>query len=266
MRKLILKIAILVIISTGLILNVYANDIDGETMEEKYIAIIIDDFGNGTKDTQAMIDLDIPYTAAIMPNREFSVSEMNKLHALGKGIIVHMPMEPEKGNSSWLGKGAITVGLKKEDIRENVLLAFEQLEYATGLNNHMGSKITKDEEILQEIISIVKEKDMIMIDSLTTRGSKVKEICERLDANFLERDIFLDAEGSHNLDFVEKRMLKAGEIAKEKGYAVAIGHVGKAGGLNTVKGISNIAPKLEEEGIRFVTVKELFDILKEKEK
>lgn len=241
---------------------IYANEIE---TEEYYIAIIIDDFGNGSKDTKAMIDLDVPYTAAIMPNLEYSLKEMEELKEAGKGIIVHMPMEPEKGKASWLGKGAITSELNKEEVRERVTLALEQLSYADGLNNHMGSKITKNGEILEEVITIIKEKDLIMVDSVTTKGSKMEEICEKLEVKFLKRDVFLDAEGSHNLNFVEKRMLKAGEIAKEKGYAVAIGHVGKAGGLDTVNGIANMAPKLEAEGIRFVTVAELYQILSEKD-
>lgn len=242
-------------------LNAYANEDLENHIQEKYIAIVIDDFGNGTKDTMAMIDLSIPFTAAVMPNLEFSVEEMEKLRAAGKDVIVHMPMEPEKGNASWLGKGAITVSLTDEEIRQNVMLAFDQLEHAVGLNNHMGSKITKNAEIMKEIISVVKEKDLIMLDSVTTDKSKIEEICKDSDVKFLKRDVFLDAEGKHDVSFVEKRMLETSKIAKEKGYAIAIGHVGNAGGLDTVKGITNMVPKLEAEGIKFVTISELYDIL-----
>jgi len=242
--------------------TIYANTTENDD-KTVYIAIVIDDFGNGTKDTEAMINLDVPFTGAIMPNLEHSISEMEKLHAAGKGIIVHMPMEPEKGNKSWLGKGAITVGLSNEEIQNNVILALEQIEHAEGLNNHMGSKITKNPEIMEEIISVVKDKDLIMLDSLTTDKSKVEEICQKLDVKFLKRDVFLDAEGKHDVAFVQKRLLEASEIAKEKGYAIAIGHVGNAGGLDTVTAIANLAPTLEAEGIKFVTLRELYDVLKD---
>lgn len=257
MRKLIRLIFAYIFLTTS---TVYANTIENDDTTV-YIAIVIDDFGNGTKDTESMINLDVPFTAAIMPNLEYSVAEMEKLHAAGKGIIVHMPMEPEKGNKSWLGKGAITVGLTSEEIRNNVILALEQIEYAEGLNNHMGSKITKDPKIMEDIISVVKDKDLIMLDSLTTDKSKVEEICKNLDVKFLQRDIFLDAEGKHDVAFVQKRLLDTFEVAKEKGYAIAIGHVGNAGGVDTVTAISNFAPTLEAQGAKFVTLKELYDIL-----
>ena len=39
--------------------------------------------------------------------------------------------------------------------------------------------------------------------------------------------------------------------------AVAIGHVGPEGGVLTAQVLAEMAPELEKEGIRFVTVSEL---------
>lgn len=71
----------------------------------------------------------------------------------------------------------------------------------------------------------------------------------------MERDVFLDSTTEKSV--VEERLREAADIAKTKGSAVAIGHVGPEGGVLTAKVLAEMAPELEKEGIRFVTVSEL---------
>ena len=71
----------------------------------------------------------------------------------------------------------------------------------------------------------------------------------------MERDVFLDSTMEKSV--VEERLREAAEIAKAKGSAVAIGHVGPEGGVLTAQVLAEMAPELEKEGIRFVTVSEL---------
>ena len=49
----------------------------------------------------------------------------------------------------------------------------------------------------------------------------------------------------------------AAEIAKKNGYAVAIGHVGPAGGITTAEAIKRAVPEIEKMGVKLVTVSEL---------
>lgn len=51
--------------------------------------------------------------------------------------------------------------------------------------------------------------------------------------------------------------MRAAEIAKQKGTAVAIGHVGAEGGIVTATALNNLYKQLENEGIKFVTLEEI---------
>ena len=72
---------------------------------------------------------------------------------------------------------------------------------------------------------------------------------------FLARDIFLDS--TDDVNVVKANLRKAAEVALEKGYALAIGHVGPEGGMVTVQAIRELIPELEAAGVTFVTVSQL---------
>ena len=234
----------------------------GEEQENQvyYVAIIIDDFGNATKDVEAMIALDIPFTGAIIPGQPNSSEHMEKLIAAGKGVIVHLPMEAKGNNKSWNTPMAISSGLSSDEISERTQAAIKDLPLATGLNNHMGSIATANKGLMEKVISIVNDHNLIMIDSVTTNKSTIDEVCKDLGLNYFTRDVFLDDKGK-SVEFVQKRMNEVLEVAKEQGYAVAIGHVGPSGGMNTVRGIESMVGAFEREGVRFVTIDELHGVL-----
>ena len=79
--------------------------------------------------------------------------------------------------------------------------------------------------------------------------------CRGKGRSLLERDVFLDSTDS--VEVVKEHLRKAGEVALEKGSAIAIGHVGPEGGKITAQAIKEVAPELERAGITFVTVSEL---------
>ena len=78
-----------------------------EAQSLKKAAIVIDDFGNQMSGTEEMMELPVPFTAAIMPFLPTTKQDAELAHSHGKDVIVHMPMEPVKGKKSWLGPGAL---------------------------------------------------------------------------------------------------------------------------------------------------------------
>lgn len=232
--------------------NVYGEE---EKKENRKIAIVIDDFGYEGQGTNDMLDLKIPITAAIIPFTEHASYEAKLAAAKGKEVIIHMPMEPDKGKASWLGKKPLMIGLSSEEVDKRVREAMEEIPEAKGMNNHMGSKVMRDDKILTPAFKVLKEKEMFFLDSKTTMNSKGQSVCKELGVPYYGRDIFLDHVQSQQN--VENQMEKAASIAKEKGYAIVIGHVGAQGGNITVNGIKNKIHKLENEGIEFVFLSQL---------
>jgi len=76
---------------------------------------------------------------------------------------------------------------------------------------------------------------------------------------FFKRDVFLD--NSKIKKDIEEQLRELGDIALKKGYAIGIGHVGPEGGTVTAEAIKSVYPELVKNGIRFVCVSELKNII-----
>ncbi|GAE30796.1 divergent polysaccharide deacetylase family protein [Halalkalibacter hemicellulosilyticus] len=222
---------------------------------EHQVAIIIDDFGGHVKGVKSFLRGDIPITVAIMPFLEHSTEQAELAHSVGLEVMIHLPMEPKKGKASWLGENAITSDLSKKEIRKRVTEAIDNVPYAKGLNNHMGSKIVENEQIMRTILEVVKEHDLYIIDSGTSSKSHIPTLAEEMNIPYASRDLFLDdTHSSHN--HVSNQMMKLLAIAQKKKTAIAIGHVGIEGD-ETYKGISDCLPLFNEKEINIVPTSHL---------
>ena len=227
--------------------------VSGEKKGE--LAILIDDFGYCGEGTAEMLALPIPFTAAVMPFSSCTASDGEQVRQAGKELFIHMPMESLTGKKEWVGEKGVFRDMSEEEIRQRVEEAFSVLPDAVGLNNHMGSAIMEDQKSLSAVMDVLKEKNALFVDSMTTAKSLGKSLAAEKGVPFLGRDVFLDSTDS--LEQVKANLRKAAEVALEKGEAVAIGHVGPEGGKVTAQAIQELIPELEQAGIVFVTVSEL---------
>lgn len=260
-KKRILFILLCVFITGMLMKQAYElnNSIVSTSSQAKaYVAIVIDDFGYNGAGTDEMLALDIPFTAAVMPFLEASSIDADKAHNANKDVIIHMSMDSYTGKKAWLGPRTITTELSDEAVVQMFDEALEELKWAVGMNNHMGSKITEDNRIMKDILNIVSQKDLVFVDSMTTSNSVSGKIAQEIGATVFQRDVFLDS--TQDQSKIEKNLLELGEKALKKGYAVGIGHVGPEGGKVTAAAIKKIAPELQKKGIEFVKISQLKEI------
>ncbi|MCC5910139.1 MAG: divergent polysaccharide deacetylase family protein [Clostridiaceae bacterium] len=222
------------------------------------VAIIIDDFGNSGDGTKEMLAIPRPLTCAVIPFLPYTKEDATLAHEGGHEVIIHVPMEPHVGNPKWLGEKGITTMLSTEEIKNIIREAIEEVPYAVGINNHMGSKVTEDKRIISAIIEILKEKNMYIVDSKTSTNSIVRQTAEEYKIPILERNVFLDNE--KNVESIKKQIKILGELAIKHGTAIAIGHVGPEGGKVTAEAIKEMIPILEEMGVEIVPASKLFDI------
>ena len=232
--------------------------------ERTYMVIVIDDFGEGGKGTKDMLELDIPITAAIMPFGETAVKDAKMAEENGKEIIIHMPMEPEVGRASWLGKTPITANLSDEEVKKRTENAMTILANAKGMNNQNGSRIMQNEKIVGVVFQCLKDKEMFFLDSKTTQNSVADKVASEKGIELYSRDVFLDHVSTEAN--VEKSMEEAIKVSKKKGYSIVIGHVGAQGGDITVRGIKNKLSRLKEENIEVITMSQLREKFKDANK
>lgn len=227
--------------------------VSGEKRGE--LAILIDDFGYCGEGTEEMLDLPIPFTAAVMPFSKCSEADAEAVRQAGKEIFIHMPMESLTGKKEWVGDKGVFRNMTDAEIKARTEEAFAILPDAAGMNNHMGSAIMEDERSLSAVMEVLQEKNVLFVDSVTTAKSLGRKIAGEKGVPFQARDVFLDSTDS--VEVVKANLRKAAEVALEKGYALAIGHVGPEGGKITAEAIRALAPELEAAGITFVTVSDL---------
>lgn len=217
-------------------------------------AIVIDDFGINNPGTNEMLALNIPFTAAVMPNMMFSQEEAELIHQKGYEIILHMPMEAKKANPEWLGPGALLTRLGPSQAKERLIQGLQTVPYAIGISNHMGSKGTEDPNLVQAIIEVAKERDLLILDSKTSEKSILAKEAHQAQIASGMRDIFLD--NANDLGSIKKQLKALIQKAKTSGKAIGIGHVGPQG-PNTARAIREMLPEFEAQGIQLVPLSEL---------
>ncbi len=232
----------------------YIKSIETISVQKPKVAIVIDDFGNNSSGTDEMLALPIKFTGAVMPYMPYSTQEMNRLMESGKEVILHQPMEAHTGKKSWLGETPILASMSAAEAKEVFSKNADQINKAVGFNNHMGSLITEDKEKMTEILKAAKERNWFYIDSVTTAKSAAYETAIELGIPAIKRDVFLDSTNDKNK--IKENLIKAIDIAKKKGSALAIGHVGAEGGKITAEAISEVITEKGNE-VDFVYASEL---------
>jgi polysaccharide deacetylase 2 family uncharacterized protein YibQ len=234
---------------TDLIVDDLASS-EGETNLSPKAAFIIDDLGYETEVAKKMMELEFPVALSILPflqHSEFTAEEGRKNN---QEIMLHLPMEPNNSDAD-PGPGAIKSSMSEEEIRQAVRECILDFPYAIGVNNHMGSKITEDREIMEIVLEEIKEYNLFFIDSVTTKNSIAYEVSREMEIKSAVRSVFLDNE--NDMEYIKGQMLEVQETALREGEVIAIGH----DRINTFYVLKRMVPELIKAGIEIVPVSEL---------
>ena len=204
------------------------------------VAIIIDDIGYRQSDSAALT-LPGAITFAILPHTPYGKTLALQAHRKKNDVILHIPMEAENGKK--LGPGALTVAMNEASIRHELARAFAEIPFAIGMNNHMGSKLTKLYSPMMWTMRFLKERDLIFVDSVTTSKTKAERVALQLGVPTAHRQIFLDNELSSN--YIEQQFMELIERAQQDQSVVAIAHPHP----ETVKNLTRLIPLLAKHNI-----------------
>ena len=108
--------------------------------------------------------MDIPLTAAVIPHEIASQRHLEQAKSAGFDVLVHLPMEP--GNAQLVTSGMITVDMETAEVSTLTREALRGLPGVVGVNNHMGSKATEDERVVQAVLEVMAEEGLLFLDSL----------------------------------------------------------------------------------------------------
>ncbi|MGA2401052.1 MAG: divergent polysaccharide deacetylase family protein [Syntrophobacteraceae bacterium] len=216
------------------------------------VSIVIDDFGPDLGVAKQFASLPFPVTMSVLPHQAHSREIAELAHRKGREVILHLPMEPLDSREN-PGRGALLLSMSGDEIRRNISAALDTSPYFDGVNNHMGSRMTRDVQIMKTVLLELKGRDLFFLDSMTTNESKGWKVAMELKMPTLKRDVFLDDNPS--ADAVRSQISRLVKIAKVRGTALAIGHPHEA----TLKALQEVAGHFREEGIEVVAARDLMN-------
>ncbi|MBQ4132761.1 MAG: divergent polysaccharide deacetylase family protein [Desulfovibrionaceae bacterium] len=190
--------------------------------QDAVLAIVIDDVGESLAAARTLAALDYPVTFAIWPRAANARKCAEIAHGRGLEILIHQPMEPMEYPKVKPGPGAVYTSMERSEIIAQVRDNIPLVPYAAGLNNHMGSKLTRNRQGVEAVLAALHGRNLFVLDSLTHGGSIFYETARSRGFPCQRRDIFLDVNPEKNA--VLHQLHKSERLALTQGYAIAIGH------------------------------------------
>ncbi len=186
------------------------------------VSIIIDDIGDRYKDGLRAVSLPAPYTYSFLPNTPFAKRLAKQAHKMNKEVMLHLPMQATNGKK--LGPNGLTNDMTRAEFDKTLQNAYRSIPYVAGINNHMGSLLSTDKEIMRWLMSFVinQKNELYFIDSRTSASSVIVDVAKEKNIKVLSRDAFLDHDTS--VESITKQINYLIKIAKKNGSAIGIAH------------------------------------------
>lgn len=211
-----------------------------------WVAIVIDDLGLDRARTARAASLPGPLTLAFLSYAGDVGEQAGAARQAGHEIMLHMPMEPEGREDP--GPGALFVRLPDADIRARVAASLDRLPMAVGLNNHMGSRYTRDARAMRPVLEEIAARGLLFVDSRTSGGSIAADLAAQMGIASAGRDVFLDNE--RDAHYVRRQLAELERTANRRGNAIAIGHPHEA----TLEALAAWIPTMNSRGLQLVPV------------
>ena len=134
--------------------------------------------------------------------------------------MIHLPMQAKHFDSPEIG--TLTVNESFESMLEKIKKIRKDFPRAKYTNNHTGSRFTSDYDAMDKAYRALIEQGFIFVDSKTIAQTAVARAAKKYNQPYISRDIFLVDDTSAAA--VRRELVAAVNLAKKRGYAIAIGH------------------------------------------
>ncbi|MFC1491649.1 divergent polysaccharide deacetylase family protein [Nitrospinota bacterium] len=212
---------------------------------------MIDDVGQDLQAAREVLSLNLPLTFAILPHLPHSREIAREAREKGRELLLHLPMEPRRYPEKNPGPGSLLSGQGPEEVRERTRAALAAIPGITGVNNHMGSRLTVREDVMKIILEEVKAKGLYFIDSYTTAESVAYRVAKGLGLRVRKRTLFLDNEVDE--DKIGAQIARLIVEAKRSGVAIGIAHPYP----ETIAALRNAVSRIRESGVKIVPAGEV---------
>lgn len=215
------------------------------------VAVIMDDLGNARTEAERAAALPGAITCSILPHTPYAELAAKACIDAGKDVFVHLPMQPEDPTAR-PGPGVLLVGQTRNQLRQIVRSDLDSVPGAIGVNNHMGSLLTRHIAYMEWFMAeLAGRGGLLFVDSATTAESMAQRLAGNHGVPATRRDVFLDEDPAPEAVRVQWERLI--QLALAEGTALAIGHPREA----TLALLAEQMDGLQSRGIILVSVAEL---------
>ena len=217
---------------------------------EKFASIIIDDVGNHFQYGRDVINLPAALTIAILPKTAYAKNLARLASKNKKEVMLHLPMQSVEHHEH--SPGTLDLHMTKSEFRIQLLASLSSVPYIRGINNHMGSLLTRHPGHMDWLMDVLSKRGgLYFIDSRTTNKSIAAKIAIEYEIPSLSRDFFLDPDEKDRT--IRQQFNRFINKINRRGYALAIAHPYPS----TIKFLRENLDELNEHGITLVPVSEL---------
>ena len=224
-----------------------------------FIAIIIDDLGERHDDGLRATRLPGEITCSILPHVAWTELMARECRQRDREIMLHMPMEATEARNP--GPGALYADMDRPTVIRALRSALAAVPDARGVNNHMGSRFTRDPLRMGWVMhELVQTGDLYFIDSRTNHETVAAMRAAEYQLPHASRHVFLD----HDPDptAVEAQFRELLLHAFRNGTAIGIGHPYPS----TLELLERMLPRLELINVHLVSVSNLLALKAEQQR
>lgn len=216
------------------------------------VAVIVDDMGYSLTAMSDLCKMNQRLTISVLPNTPHAQDTARIANENGMEVLLHLPMESDDSDSAQNRvKGIVLSSMKKQQIIDIFANDLAQVPYARGVNNHMGSRITRNGQIMKTVLDQVKKNNLFFVDSVTTGETLAYDMAKSMDIPTARRQVFLD--GILTEEYISAQMEELFEKAKIMGSAIGICHPSEV----AFKVLSDKLPEIKKRGMRLVFASEI---------
>jgi len=220
------------------------------THAEKLASIIIDDVGNNLEYGEDVVNLPATLTIAILPETTYAKRLARLAASNNKEVMLHLPMQSVEHHQH--SPGTLDLHMTRSEFRNQLRLNLNSVPYVRGVNNHMGSLLTRHPGHMTWLMDELSRRGgLYFIDSKTTSKSIADKIALENNVPVLSRDFFLDP--NHEANTLRQQFDRFIKKVNRRGYALAIAHPYP----ETIKFLKANLNELSEHGITLIPVSEL---------
>ena len=216
------------------------------------VAVILDDMGYDRARGEAALRLPAGVTYAFLPHAPHTSSLAEQARRQDREIMLHLPMQSVDGRT--IDAGGLNMDMDEAEFRHTLAHDLAALPGAVGVNNHMGSLLTRHPGAMNWLMrGLAEHGSLYYVDSRTHVATVAEQLAREQGLPTARRDVFLDNQADPG--YIAGQLRLAVHKARQQGSAIAIGHPYP----ETLAVLARELPRLAAQGVRLLPVSAIIE-------